>query len=48
MHIDFSLERFELNKECDAIVLEDKTYTYDWLLNQTMIYISELKEHGKM
>ncbi|MFL0533764.1 fatty acid--CoA ligase family protein [Bacillus bombysepticus] len=48
MHIDFLFERFEMNKECEAIVWEDKTYTYEWFLNQIKIYTRELNEHRKM
>jgi long-chain acyl-CoA synthetase len=42
MIIDFLLKVFRDNKSREAIVWQDKVYTYEWLLEQTLYWLKDL------
>jgi len=42
MIIDFLLKVFRDNKSREAIVWQDKVYTYEWLLEQTLFWLKDL------
>lgn len=46
MIIDFLLNVFRDNKSKDAIVWQDKVYTYEWLLERTFFWLKDLSSRN--
>ena len=46
MHINYLLEIFKKNKKKDAIIWNNSSYTYDWLLKNYNLWLQILKENS--
>ncbi len=46
MYIDFLIKKFQKNKNKNAIVWNDKYYTYEWLHDRYIFWIKELKKNN--
>ena len=46
MHINYLLEIFKKNKNKDAIIWNNSSYTYDWLLKNYNLWLQILKENS--
>ena len=46
MYIDFLIKVFQQNREKDALIWRDNTYTYDWLLKRVRTWSTEIRKNG--